>query len=346
MRPLRILLAGHFRSNMHYGIMQKLQHGFIRLGHTVLHFDDRLIARGSTPFLSRQFGLPAMNAAFVRYCREYKPQIILLGHTEMILNTTLAAVRLFLPEVRIAYRNVDPLFQKQNFLDIKNRLNSVDTVFITTAGAALSPLSGNKAKVYFMPNPVDISMETGQAFSFTNQGTDVFYAIGGIMKNDQRPPFLETLQQACPDVRFRLPGMKQGYIGGAAYLEALADAKMGLSLSRRNDNYLYSSDRMAQYIGNGLLTFVDRATGFTDLFTEEELGFYSNIDELSEKIRFYTNHDTTRQEVAKAGWQSIHSRFASDRVAQYIIDRTMDQPLSRAYEWPTDAAGLFQEQKS
>ena len=66
MRPLRILLAGHFRPNMHYGIMQKLHHGFIRLGHTVLHFDDRLIARGSTPFLSRQFGLPAMNAAFIR----------------------------------------------------------------------------------------------------------------------------------------------------------------------------------------------------------------------------------------------------------------------------------------
>ncbi|MFN5588483.1 MAG: glycosyltransferase [Holosporales bacterium] len=338
MRPLRILLAGHFRPNMHYGIMQKLHHGFIRLGHTVLHFDDRLIARGSTPFLSRQFGLPAMNAAFIRYCREYKPEVILLGHTEMLLNATLAAVRLFLPDVRIAYRNVDPLFQEQNLLDIKNRLSSVDTVFITTAGDALHPLGGHRAKVYFMPNPVDASMETGQAFAYTNQNTDVFYAIGGIMKNDPRPPFLEALQHTCPHVRFRLPGMKQGYIGGAAYLEALVDAKMGLSLSRRSDNYLYSSDRMAQYMGNGLLTFVDRATGFADLFTEEEIGFYSSLEELGEKIRFYAGHDAARQEMAKAGWHTIHNRFSSDRVAQYILERTLDQSLSLGYDWPTAAA--------
>ena len=58
---------------------------------------------------------------------------------------------------------------------------------------------------------------------------------------------------------------------------------MGLNLSRGRPIKYYSSDRIVQLIGNGLLTFIDDKTFLNDFF-KKELVFYNNIDDLSEKI--------------------------------------------------------------
>jgi hypothetical protein len=333
---MRILIVAHFKPGMAYGIMQKLFHGFIRLGHQVQLFDDRKLARGATLFQSRKWGILPVNRQLLDACQSYQPDLLLLGHCEMIWNTTLEAIRVALPKIRIAYRNVDWLEAQENVADIRRRVGVVDWIFSTSAGAVLGQFQGTHTRVTHIPNPVDRVIDSGRAFNRNDQPFDIFYAIGGVYPGDPRPGFVGALQSACPEARFDLHGLSgQPNLFGASYLARLADCKIGLNYSRRNDLYLYSSDRMAQYLGNGLLTCVDRATGFGELFGEDELLFYSSVAELAEQLRFFVRDDAARQAHAERGWRKAQRMFASEAVAQYMLDRCFGQALSQTYDWPT-----------
>ena len=63
---------------------------------------------------------------------------------------------------------------------------------------------------------------------------------------------------------------------------------MGLNLSSRGKPIkYYSSDRIVQLIGNGLLTFIDEKTNLRDFFSNQEIVFYKNIEDLSYKMNKY-----------------------------------------------------------
>ena len=47
-------------------------------------------------------------------------------------------------------------------------------------------------------------------------------------------------------------------IWGDEFIEKISNSSMGLNLSRGMPTKYYSSDRIAQLLGNGLLTFVDK----------------------------------------------------------------------------------------
>ena len=54
------------------------------------------------------------------------------------------------------------------------------------------------------------------------------------------------------------------------FFKTIANAKMGLNLSRGDAIKYYSSDRIAQLVANGLLTFVDEKTYLNDFFSNDE----------------------------------------------------------------------------
>ena len=114
---------------------------------------------------------------------------------------------------------------------------------------------------------------------------------------------------------------------------------MGLSLSRRNDVFLYSSHRMSLLVGCGLLTFIDKRTGFDTIFKQDELAFYEGDEDLVEKIRYFKFNDDERQEVARRGWQKAHEIFNETLVAQWIIDTAFGLAPSHDYAWPTKIYG-------
>src|SRR3546814_11365225 len=117
-------------------------------------------------------------------------------------------------------------------------------------------------------------------------------------------------------------------------MEAIANARMGLSISRSDTVYLYASDRMSQLLGNGLLTFVSRTTGFQDLFADDQVAFYDGLDELVDKLAFFARHDDARRRNAEAGWRAAHSMFASDPVAKSTLARRFEEPLPGDYTRP------------
>ena len=331
----KVLLVGNVFGrdfgNSFYMILPKLLHGLIRNGCNLHAFNDREIARASTPFLTSITGWHAANRKLITTCRNFRPDLLLLGHCEVIRNATLAAIRDEMPDIRIAYRNVDALSDGPNRKRVSRRAEIVDKIFVTTAAPILETLRGSRAEIYFIPNPVDSAIDTGRAFMRNDQNHDVFFAVN---TKDRRVDFVAEAISRVPglsaDIRC-IPGKPPAF--GAAYIAALANARMGISLSRPDNAYLYASDRMSQLLGNGLLTFVSRSTGFGDIFTDNQIAFFDGPDELAEKLAFFARNDRERRKVAEAGWAAAHSMFASERVARYILEQSFDDPLSENYPW-------------
>ena len=84
-------------------------------------------------------------------------------------------------------------------------------------------------------------------------------------------------------------------------------------------------------MGNGLLTFIDKKTKYSDFFKNDEMIFYDNLDELSEKINKYAIDDKQRRLIAKKGHYKYHKFFNSEIIANYIISKTMG--LSTKFYW-------------
>lgn len=350
----KILLVGNVfgreMGNEFYMIMPKLLHGFIRLGCNLHVFNDREVARSSTPLLSTGPGRAAANRKLIETARNFRPDMLLLGHCEPIENATLETLRKENPGLRIAYRNVDTLSDAANRERLKRRAAVVDAIFVTAASPLHAVPADSRASVYFMPNPVDPAVDFGRCFDRSNQEFDLFFAVGTSDGSDERVRFLQTALQRLPNLRADIRGIPgSAPVRGAAFLEAMNNARMGLSISRPDNVYLYASDRMSQLLGNGLLTFVSRSTGFQDLFSEEQIAFYDGIGELVDKLDFFARHDSQRQKTAEAGWRAAHSMFASHRIAKYILERSFAEPLSETYPWPTEIpqpADQSQRQKS
>ena len=80
----------------------------------------------------------AANKKLIATAANFQPEMILLGHCDIIQNQTLEAIRAAVPGVRIAYRNLDPLFVPRNVEAIQHRAESCDSIFVTTAGDDLN----------------------------------------------------------------------------------------------------------------------------------------------------------------------------------------------------------------
>ena len=127
---------------------------------------------------------------------------------------------------------------------------------------------------------------------------------GVLRKNkiDVREPFVKKLIQNNPNIIFDIYGYKNKQpIWSHDFYEAIYKSKMALNLSRINNVKYYSSNRIASLIGNGILTFVDINTKLNDFFSNDEVIFYKNIKDLSEKIKFFKENKKKRETIAKNG---------------------------------------------
>ena len=84
-------------------------------------------------------------------------------------------------------------------------------------------------------------------------------------------------------------------------------------------------------MGNGLLTFIHKNTKYSDFFNNDEMIFYKDINELSEKIKRYKKDVAVSKSIAKKGHLKYHKYFNSSLVSNYIIERTFG--LNSKYLW-------------
>ena len=322
-----VRLKGCYLASMGY----KLNNGLTRLGHQVMCYSDRDMARlfgilGKKLFFSTWKN----NSNFKKFCLNLKPDVILLGHADTILPQTIAEIKEKLPNTKVLQWNVDPINPqiesgRNNIKNIKTKLDVVDYTLITTGDKKLyAPFNPFKNKIGFIPNPTDKSIETAQVFESQNLPYDVFFASSPQVMRDFGGEIMSAanianfLNEKCANAKLMFPRINAPSVDGVEYLEKLAQSAMVLNLSRSID-YLYSSDRMAHAMGNGCLAFLDRRSGFNQLFAEDEAGFYSNKEELVEKINQYIKEPQRRMQIAQKGWMRYHTLFNEVQIAKYLL---------------------------
>lgn len=353
LKPLKIIHVSNFNTvhlrSCFLGSMQvKLSHGFTRLGHSVFDWNDRDVAARFGIFGHRNFlSIKKTNEAFIHFCTFIKPDAVVLGHADLLTAETLMEVKKLFPALKILQWNVDTINPnvfsgKHNINNIKSKLEVVDYTLITTADTSLlAQFDPKKHKVGFIPNPVDRSVERARVFENIAPKYDLFFAASPRKIRDVGDKMLSAeelvsmIYENIPEASCCFPQIKEPAVSGADYMEKLSASAMVLNANITNKDYLYSSDRIAHAMGNGCLALVDRESGYRDFFREDEMGFFSTFEEMTDKIRFYREKPQIRMQIAQNGWQKYYDLFNETKVAQYCIDLLTDQFRKENYPFPT-----------
>ena len=345
---MRILHVGNFGSRAKgaflHSVAPKLSRGFVRCGHQVVDFADRDVARAGTPFGARKLAGAHANRALLRLAHDMRPDLLILGHADTVTARTIAEIRRALPALRVLQWNVAPLFEPDNIVRIRSKLDVVDATLVSTAGDALAQLRRPGISLGFVPNPVDFSVESGRAGLSYDLPHDRVFACGRPSRPRRRlfgrdwdmGDFVAELRRAVPGLRTLLAGLEgRPHLAGAAYQDALQTCAAGLNISRRQDFFLYSSDRLAHMAGNGQAILIDRATGYDTLFGSDEMAFFSTMDELAGHLRRMIAEPAWRQAMAAAGRARYHALFNETLVARYVVEVTLGICDPGEYSWPT-----------
>ena len=162
---LRILHITNFNERLDgrlfFNTGRRINNGFIRLGHSVLGFSDRDIQKYYKSFNDIK-GAKTLNDKLKKTCYNYKPDLIILGHVDLISPDQINELKSDYPNVRIGQWFLDSLNKKgpdeRNKERILDKIDAVDASFLTTSPSALSFLS-KKDNVFYIPNPSDKSFE-------------------------------------------------------------------------------------------------------------------------------------------------------------------------------------------
>lgn len=341
---MRIVIAGNYNEKKaganFYATIRKLTNGFTRNGHAVIAYSDRDVAREESGYGIGRRGNAGANARLVELAKNYRPDLLVLFHADKISNETILTIRQMLPAMRVAVINLDPIFLSENPPRIRRFAEVADITFITTAGDNLKPFASATHRIAFMPNPTDASIESMQIHALDNQPYDLFCSIGSEKGTPWRGDTLRAIAAAVPECKTAFYGLEgRPAVFGQSYFDAMAQARMGLNLNRADDHHLYSSDRLAQYAGNGLLVFIARSTGYDEIFSDDEFVFFRDLAELADRLQFFMENDGERQRIARNGHARYHMMFNERVIARYVEEMTFGQPLSPDYGWVSDCHG-------
>ena len=345
-KKLKILHVTNFNERhngrLFYNTGKRINNGFIRLNHSVLEFSDRDIVsyyRGLTDL----DGSKKLNKKLIEVISNYLPDIIILGHADLINLNTLQFIKKNYPDIKLCQWFLDRMdtHWAKNLIRFKDKMTLMDANFCTTDPKTLK--LSKKFPIYYMPNPVDQSFETLKNFEKNNLSNDVFFAMShgvhrGVLKNgkfDERENFINKLQSLIPNIRFDLYGMRTHQpIWADNFINALSKSKIGLNLSQGKPLKYYSSDRFAQLIGNGLLVFIDEKTKFNHFLNKLDIVTYKNVYDLAKKIIKFNQNDKLRKKIAKNGYKKYFKYFNSTIVADFIIQKTTGN-LKKPFYWET-----------
>ncbi|MFV8819564.1 glycosyltransferase family protein [Haliea sp. E17] len=317
---------------------QKLYFGLVKNDYFVRGFSDRDVAAFEAPFGIRDLGVKASNRRLLETVEAFAPQLVIVGHCDIIRNETLEAMRGIVPGLVIAGANNDPLFVPENAAKIAHRCEVVDAMFVSTGARELARFAGKRARLWHMPNPVDPAIESADASLRSDQGHDLIFCSKSEDYTERGKTVRYLKDNLGADINFYTPGsFGTPGVWGRDYDEALADSKMGLNLNRQEGLHWYSSARMAQMVGNGLLTFTHASGDFASLMPAESMVYFNSPEELLGQVRQFAADDAMRREWAARGRAFFHAEINSRLYARYIVEASLQLPFSHDYAWCRDA---------
>jgi hypothetical protein len=329
-------------SRLYYSTARKLNNGFIRNNYYVNELSERDFEKKLFFFDKSNY-----NKKIIEVVENLNPTIIVLGHCTRINVKTFEYIKKVHPNIKIAQWYIDSLIPtgpdySSHLKTFNKYINFIDCSFVTSDPLSLKFYNTKNKNIFYIPNPSDISIDNLKVDQITNNIYDIFIALShgqhrATLKRfykDEREDFIKKLQQKLPDIIFDNYGIANNQpVWGDQYYKRLSQSKMALNLSRGLPFKWYSSDRISSFIPNGITTFIDRATKLDDFFSDDEVVFYKNINDLGNLINELKNNDKKRRSIGQKGRVKYNTHFNSTKVAKFIFEKTLNLKLSEKYFW-------------
>ena len=331
-----------FNGRLHYNTGKRIQNGLVRLGHNVLALSDRdIINKNKT--INDLSGKKSLQSSIIETYNNFKADCIILGHADSVENNTLQELKNSNKNLKICQWFLDPIGEKgPDFVKNNDRINQkskiLDATFLTTDPSILKNKIENS---FFIPNPSDHSFEILKNYE-KDCLNDVFFAMShgvhrGILKKgktDDREIFINKLISKNKKIKFDVYGMNNVQpIWGDKFLNTVSNSSMGLNLSRGQPVKYYSSDRIAQIFGNGLLAFLDAKNCFDDFLPKNSFINYKDFNDLSYKLNKYKKDSKVRVKIAKNGRDFYLKNMNSTIVADFMLSRMLDFKSKNNFVW-------------
>ena len=321
-------------------IANKISKGLIRNDHDVVNFSYRDFGQKNLFKNSRM-----LNQKIFDISKNYKPDLILLGHNNILNNETIS-------DIKSKYKTKFALWYEDHLVEggpsylknlnlIEKNHSLIDQYFITTHPDIVKTKIPKK-KLHYMPIPVDKNIENLEIYNSKNRYKDLFFALShgvnfGKLKRgniDERELFLRTLLEKNKKFTFNILGYsKEEPKWNYDFYNELAKCKMALNLSRGKPSKYASSNRIASLVGNGILTFIDKKTKFYDFFSDDEMGFYSDVPDLLNKMDKLLSDTNKIDKISKNGKKRYFSIFNNNIVSEYIISKVFNTRSKFKYIW-------------
>lgn len=304
-------------------IGKKLTSGFIKNNYDVLDISDR-------DFYSNNF---FKNKNFADYLIEtiknYQPGILFFGHSSLLNLDLIKKIKIMYPNLKIAEWNEDYLGKKgpdsrENFKNLKEKEYLIDYFFVTTDP---KNLYGKLNNAYYFNIPCDKNIEYLQQYK-KNPSLDIFFAMShGVNrgelkfgKKDIREKLLNVIEKN-KSIKTNFYGYKNKQpVWNEEFYNEISKCSMALNLSRGDPVKHYSSNRIVSYIANGLLTFIDKKSGFNTFFNNNEIVTYSSSKDLINKIKYFKKNPLKLKKIAKAGYLKYHKIYNSKKITKNMLN--------------------------
>jgi len=332
----------HYRHNsrLFYSTAKKINNGFIKNNFYCNEISERESYKNF-------FGITDLNNIILKNFYNLNPDLIVLGHCSKIDIKTLLEIKKINKKIKIIQWFVDSLtnfgpdfeHNKKTFL---RYIEFIDYSFITTSVDSINLKKKYKTKISFIPNPCDISVDNLKIDQKKNPIFDLFFAMShgqhrGVLKKfyiDNREHFIKKILMKNQNILFDFYGINNvNPIWGDVFFERLSQSKMALNLSRGSPIKYYSSDRISSLLGNGITTFIDRKTKLNDFFSDNEVIFYNDVNDLSETLNYLKKNDKKRREIGKNGRLKYHKIFNNKIITKYMIEKVFELNFSSNYAW-------------
>ena len=311
-------------------IANKISKGLIRNNHDVINFNYRAYIKKN--LISGKNSL--INNKIINICNNYRPDLIILGHNNVLDTNSIESIKtkykckiILWYEDALGHRGKGPNWRENLSLIEKNNL-LIDNYFLTTHPSEIRT-SIDRKKMFFLPIPVDENIENLELYKNNYKYKDLFFAFShGVNfgklkrgKSDERETFINDLMNNFPKINYNILGVsnhepKWNY----EFYKELSKCKIALNLSRGMPLRYTSSNRIASLIGNGIYTFIDQKTKYSDFFDENEMGFYKNINDLGKKIEILLSNPKKLQKFGRLGKKRYFELFNNKKITKEIID--------------------------
>jgi glycosyltransferase involved in cell wall biosynthesis len=314
-------------------IASKISKGFIRNGHDVINLSYRNYI--SKNVFSSKYNL--INKKIITIIENYRPTVLVLGHNNVISrNEILNIKKRYNVKISLWYedalgKNGNGPNYKQNLKLIEKNNDLIDSYFTTThPDEIFSNIS--KSKMFFLPIPVDENIENLKLYNYNNKFKDLFFALshgvnfGKLKKNksDEREKFINDMMKKFPRINYNILGIANEHPKwNYEYFNELLKCKIALNLSRGKPIKYTSSNRIASLVGNGIFTFIDQKTKYSDFFNDNEMGFYSSVNDLGNQIEYLVRNPNKIKKYAKNGAKKYFELFNNKLIAKSILDKTL-----------------------